>query len=79
MERTWNYFNGRQHGYNSSKGFKPPTPITRAYCASCAPTHIEGWTPANPPQDWGHEHHGTGFSCAPWRIGRPCDGCGKDI
>lgn len=74
----WNYFNGTLHGWNGSQGYVPPTPMTLCYCEHCAPTRIPGWNPDHP-RSPGSAHHGTGFKCAPWRIGRPCDGCGKSI
>lgn len=75
-DRTWNYFNGTQHGWNSSKGYVPPKPMTAAYCADCAPAHLPGWNASAPA---GREHWDTAFKCAPWRIGMPCTNCEKDI
>lgn len=82
MAEAWNYFNGTQHGWNDSDGYIPPKPMTHAYCWECGPKLIPGFDHEaqkndNPYSDRGH--YGTGFKCAPWRIGRPCDGCGKDI
>ena len=73
---TWNYFNGREHGWHDKNGYHPPQPMTRAYCSACAPSHIPGWNLEAP---YGTEHYATKFRCAPWRAGRACDGCGKDI
>ena len=75
-ERTWNYFNGTQHGWNGPSGYVPPRPTTAAYCAECAPAHLPGYDDKAVP---GREHWGTDFKCAPWRIGLPCNNCGKPI
>ena len=72
---SWNYFNGQMHGWNDKDGYHPPVPMTLAYCAACAPAHIPGWNKNRK----GSEHWDTGFRSAPWRIGRPCDGCGKEV
>ena len=72
--KGWNYFNGTQHGWLG----KAAIPMTLAYCSDCGPVHIPGFKTTTP-DNVGREHHDTGFSCAPWRIGRPCDGCGKEI
>ena len=75
---AWNYFNGTQHVWNGPNGYIPPVPLTLAYCSKCGPTHIPNFA-ATTEETRGREHWDTGFKCAPWRIGRPCDGCGKDI
>lgn len=73
--RTWNYFNGEAYSdFTTSKSIY--VPMTAAYCADCAPSHLPGWDAS---ARVGREHHSSGFRCAPWRVGRPCSNCGKDI
>lgn len=74
---SWNYFNGTQHGWNGPNGYIPPVPMTHAYCRECGPKLISGFDHALEKE--GRGHWNTGFSCAPWRIGKPCNGCGKEI
>ena len=76
-EHAWNYFNGGMHGWNDSAGYHAPAPMTLAYCATCGPEHIPGFDRREHMK--GRGHWGTDFRCAPWRIGRTCDGCGKEI
>lgn len=71
--RTWNYWNGESYTW---LGVDYHTPMTAAYCGACGPAKIPGFD--NDARD-GTGHHSTGFKCGPWRVGRPCDGCGKDI
>lgn len=78
MAKDWNYFNGTQHGWNGPNGYTPPKPMTRAYCWECGPKLIPGFD-RKAEEDDGRGHYSTDFRCAPWRIGRPCNGCGKDI
>jgi hypothetical protein len=73
----WNYFNGGMHGWNGPHGYVPSAPMTHAYCSACGPKHIPGFDPS--PEREGRGHWDTGFRCAPWRIGRACDGCGVEI
>lgn len=72
---VWNYFNGGMHGWNDSRGYHPPKPMTLAYCADCGPAHIPGFDK----NAGSRGHWGTEFRCAPWIIGRPCANCKKDI
>ncbi len=69
---AWIYFNGDLHKWLG----QPMKPMTHAYCGDCAPVHIPGW---NARARLGSEHWTTGFRTAPGRLGRLCDGCGKDI
>lgn len=74
-ERTWNYYNGSPSWLD-----KRAVPMTLAYCGVCGPKHIPNFDHAAEPDGLqGRGHWSTGFRCAPWRVGRPCDGCGKDI
>ena len=76
-ESTWVYFNGDMHGWNDAKGYHAPKPMTLAYCWSCGPKHIPGFKRDD--NNWGAAHYYTDFRCAPWTVGRACDGCGKGI
>lgn len=71
---TWNYFNGTMHGWLG----KAPVPMTLCFCSDCAPKHIPRFKETLP-ETKGREHWDTGFRCAPWKVGAPCSGCGKDI
>ena len=72
------YFNGTFHGWNERNGFVPPEPMTRWYCDTCAETAIP-LPPKKGTDEDGRRHHKTGFKWAYWRVGAPCQQCGKDI
>ena len=77
IESTWSYFNGGLHGWNDAEGYHAPAPMTLAYCWACGPEHIPGFK--RDAFNWSAAHHDTDFRCAPWKIGRACDGCGKGV
>lgn len=75
--KGWIYYNGTDHGWNGPNGYVPPKPMTLCYCAECGPKLIPGFNRA--PHLEGRGHWDTGFKCAPWRVGKPCNGCGAEI
>ena len=72
---SWNYFNGEAYS-DFTTGKSIYVPMTAAYCGECAPQYLPGYDAS---ALRGREHWGTGFKCGPWRVGRPCTGCRKDI
>lgn len=66
------YFNGSLHGFNSSKGFIPPVPVTKIYCDACAVEEI----PLDYLQPPGQEHYNSDFR---WvgQFGAKCSNCGE--
>jgi len=67
------YFDGGIHGWNDSKGYHPPAPMTRLYCDPCAETAIP--LPATGPNgDRVGRHWATPFKWAP-HYGAPCHIC----
>lgn len=68
---------GAMHGWNGLNGYVPPAPVTRIICDLCAELEVPFELMGTNPDGTKFWVHCRPWKWAPWKMGQPCDGCGR--